>query len=178
MKYNLIWGALFDMISPQVAKQVGGRLGEVEEVEWKKRKDDVNFFMQVRVALPISRPIRRGGFITGTDGERYWLDFKYERLPIFCHYCGILGHDMKHCVAHYAVEKNGGSVEYQYGDFLRATGGRARVLTSQFISNKSSLAEGVGSGSRADSMNLGALGEIFKWGLLLYLIINSYIFFN
>ena len=45
MKYNLIWGALFDMISPQVAKQVGGRLGEVEEVEWKKRKDDVNFFM-------------------------------------------------------------------------------------------------------------------------------------
>ena len=32
--------------------------------------------------------------------------------------------------------------------------------------------------SRAGSMNLGTLGESFKWGLLLYLIINSYIFFN
>ena len=31
---------------------------------------------------------------------------------------------------------------------------------------------------KADSMNLGALGESFKWGLLLYLIINLYIFFN
>ena len=32
--------------------------------------------------------------------------------------------------------------------------------------------------SRAGSMNLGTLGENFRWGLLLYLIINSYIFFN
>ena len=29
---------------------------------------------------------------------------------------------------------------------------------------------------KAGSMNLGALGESFKRGLLLYLIINSYIF--
>lgn len=58
------------MISPQVAKEVGGRLGEVEEVEWKKTKDDINFFMRVRVALPISKPLRRGGFLVGLDGER------------------------------------------------------------------------------------------------------------
>lgn len=57
------------MISPQVAKEVGGRLGEVEEVEWKKRKDDIKFFMRVRVALPISNPLRRGGFLVGLDGE-------------------------------------------------------------------------------------------------------------
>ena len=31
---------------------------------------------------------------------------------------------------------------------------------------------------KADSMNLGALGKSFKWGLLLYLIINSYIYFS
>ena len=31
-------------------------------------------------------------------------------------------------------------------------------------------------GHKVDSMNLGALGENFKWGLLLYLIINSYFF--
>ena len=39
-----IWGAPFDMLSPWVAKEVGGRLGVVEEVELKKRKDDINFF--------------------------------------------------------------------------------------------------------------------------------------
>ncbi|KAK9993984.1 hypothetical protein SO802_023687 [Lithocarpus litseifolius] len=122
-----IWGAPLDMISPQVAKQIGGRLGEVEEVEWKKKKDDVSFFMRVRVALPISKPLRRGGFIAGTDGERYWVDYKYERLPFFCHY--------------YAVEKNGGVGEYWYGEFLRAVGGRTRGSASQSTGNNSSSVE-------------------------------------
>ena len=139
-----IWGVPLDMISPQVAKQIGGRLGEVEEVEWKKKRDDVNFFMRVRVALPISKPLRRGGFIVGTDRERYWVDYKYKRLPIFCHYCGILGHDFKNCAAHYAVEKNGGVEEYQYGEFLRAIGGHSRGAASQSTGAKSSSIEGAG----------------------------------
>ena len=114
-----------------------------KKLNGKKKKDDVNFFMQVRVALPILKPLRRGGFIAGTDGEHYWVDFKYERLPIFCHYCGILGHDLRHCATHYAAEKNGGIGKYQYGDFLRAIGERARVSTTQFTGNKSSPVEDV-----------------------------------
>ena len=119
------------MVSPQVAKEVGSRLGEVEEVEWRKKQDDFSMFMRVRVALPISKPIRRGGFIAGSDGGKSWVSFKYERLPLFCHYCGILGHDLKHCAAHYAVEKARGRIEYQYGEFLRAVGGCPRVQGSK-----------------------------------------------
>ena len=52
------------------------------------------------------------------------VTFKYERLPIFCHYCGLLGHDLHHCASHYAMEKNGGEIEYQYGDWLRVAGSR------------------------------------------------------
>ena len=78
-----IWSAPFDMVSPQVAKEVGSRLGVVEEVEWKQRKDDFNYFMRVRVSLPISKPLRRGAFIVGSDGERTWVNFKYERLSFF-----------------------------------------------------------------------------------------------
>ncbi|KAK7814928.1 hypothetical protein CFP56_002458 [Quercus suber] len=139
-----IWGAPLDMISSQVAKQIGGHLGEVEEVEWKKKRDDVNFFMHVRVALPISKPLWRGGFIAGTDGKHYWVDYKYERLPIFCHYCGVLGHDFKNYAAHYAAEKNGGIREYQYGESLKAIGGCSRGSASQSTGAKSSLVEGAG----------------------------------
>ena len=52
-----IWDAPFDMVSPYVAREVGSRLGKVEEAEWKKRKDDISMFMRVRVALPIAKPI-------------------------------------------------------------------------------------------------------------------------
>jgi len=39
----------------------------------------------------------------------------------------MLGHDIKNCAVHFAVTQNGGMVDYQYGDFLRAMGGRPRV---------------------------------------------------
>ena len=156
-----IWEAPFDMVSPQVAKEVGSRLGEVEEVEWRKKKDDFSMFMRVRVASPISKPIRRGGYIAGTDGGKSWFSFKYERLPIFCHYCGILGHDLKHCAAHYAVEKTGGRIEYQYGDFLRVVGGRPKAQGSKeagptFVSEK-------GKGCEVEKKAIQAKKES-RWG--------------
>ena len=137
-----IWGVPFDMISHRVAKEVGNRLGDIEEVEERKGKDDANFFLRVQVALPVTKPIRRGGFIASSDGERHWVQFKYERLPLFCHFYGMLGHDLKHCTVHYAAEKQGGSVEYPYGEFLKATGGRGRVVHPQKFSPKSNPEEG------------------------------------
>ena len=76
--------------------------------------------------MPILKPLQRGGFIADSDGVRTWVKFKYERLPIFCHYYGLLGHDLRHCASHFAVEKNGGQIEYQYGDWLKVVGGHLR----------------------------------------------------
>ena len=107
-----IWGAPFDMISSVVATRIGSRLGVVEEVEKWRRQEEQNLFMRVRVALPITKPLRCGAYIAGTDGERTWVTFKYERLPMFCHFCGLLGHDIQHCAGHYATEKGNEEVEH------------------------------------------------------------------
>ncbi|XP_075665004.1 uncharacterized protein LOC142634590 [Castanea sativa] len=122
-----IWGAPLDMFSSHIAKEVGSKLGVVKEVGQRKGQDELNYLMRVQVALPISKPIRRGSFIAGFDGDRHWVTFKYEQLPLFCHYCGMLGHDVKNCAAHFAVTKNGGKTDYQYGEFLKEMGGRPRV---------------------------------------------------
>ena len=46
---------------------------------------------------------------------------------MFCRYCGMLGHDLKHCATHFALEKkNGREMEYQYGNWLKATGDHPR----------------------------------------------------
>nr|POE68340.1 hypothetical protein CFP56_12513 [Quercus suber] len=78
------------MMSPNVATKVGNRIGAVEDVERRRCIDDHNFFLRFRVALPISKPLRRGGFLLGSDGKCLWVKYKYERMPIFCHYCGVL----------------------------------------------------------------------------------------
>lgn len=65
-----IWGAPFDMSSPKVAALVGSKLGILEEVEKRSRQDDQNYFMRVRVGLPISKPLRKGAYLAGSEGER------------------------------------------------------------------------------------------------------------
>ena len=60
-----IWGAPFDMASPSVAEAVGRRLGVVEDVEKRRQQDIPNFFMRVKVALPLSKPLRRGALGLG-----------------------------------------------------------------------------------------------------------------
>ena len=58
------------------------------------------------------------GYVKNEEGGRYWVDFRYERLPTFCYICGILGHDEKHCQASPMEELSG----RQYGEWLKAKG--------------------------------------------------------
>ena len=83
----------------------------------------------------ITKPIRRGGFLIGLDGERHLVDYKYERLPVFCHFCGILRHDLRHYPAHYEESKMSTALDYQYGDWLRAANGRNRSPLRQRTSS-------------------------------------------
>ena len=130
-----IWDAPFDMISPKVAEEVGRRLGVVAEVEKRQKAEAQCLFMRVRVAISISKPIRRGSFVAGSDGTRHWVNFKYERLALFCHFCGTMGHDLRHCASYYAASKNSGEVECQYGDWMKATGVRSSLPTRNTTNN-------------------------------------------
>ncbi|KAL0012666.1 hypothetical protein SO802_007774 [Lithocarpus litseifolius] len=121
-----IWGAPFDMRTPKVAKEIGERLGKVLEVEERRYNNSQNFFMRVKVEIPVAKAIRRGAFLAGSDGLRHWVDLKYERLPLFCHFCGILGHDLRHCAQYFSQKKDGKVAECGYGEWLKAVGGRAR----------------------------------------------------
>ena len=91
-----------------------------------------------------------------------WVSFKYEKLPIFCHYCGILGHGLKHCAAHYAMEKKGERIEYQYGDFLKAVEGRSRASTSKDASQMSFTEEGTECEAKKISVQVEQCGSVGK----------------
>lgn len=87
--------------------------------------------MLVQVALPIAKPLCHGSYILGTDGEHTLVKFKYERLPIFCHFFGLQGHDLRHYANHFAAEKKGGEVVYQYGDWLKAVGSQTKLAQTR-----------------------------------------------
>ena len=116
------------------------------------------------MSLPITKPLWRGGFIASSDDQRTWVRFKYERLPIFCHFCGLLGHDLHHCASHYAMEKNGGQVEYQYGDWLKALGGCPKSSSTRETNPASSSSDGLGDNLRNASSKQPELGKLMAAG--------------
>ena len=105
-------------MTEKVRMEIGNRLGCFIEVDKRSWQYDQAKFMRVKVDLPIDKPLRRGGHITNTEGERTWVTFKYERLPIFCFVCGVMRHDNKHCLL--KIDKQNATPSY--GDWIR-TGG-------------------------------------------------------
>ena len=53
------------MVSLKVVEEIGSYLRVIEEVEKRQKQDAPNFFMRVKVAFTISKPIRRGAFLAG-----------------------------------------------------------------------------------------------------------------
>ena len=102
----------------EVGRDLGNRLGKYIETDKRSWLSEQAKFMRVRVDLPINRPLQRGGNIVNPDDEKFWVSFKYERLPTFCFLCGILGHDERHC----SGNSNNPEAPRQYGDWLRANG--------------------------------------------------------
>lgn len=92
-------GLPFESMFEEVGRDLGNRLGKYIESDKRSWLLEQAKFMRIRVDLPINKPLRRGGNIVNSDGEKYWVTFKYERLPSFCFFfqCGFLGHDEKHC---------------------------------------------------------------------------------
>ena len=113
-----IWGLPFENLFEYVGKDLGNSLGRYLETDKRMWLTEQARFLRIRVDIPFNKPLCRGGNILNHDGEKTWVNFKYERLPSFCYVCGFLGHDEKHCPN---LPCNPDSPR-QYGEWLRAIG--------------------------------------------------------
>lgn len=75
-------------------------------------------FLRFRVVLDTEKPLIRRLKFSGANGEFFWVNFKYERLPIFRFYCGMLGHGEKFCSMF--LDEPNMAAERFFGDFMRA----------------------------------------------------------
>ena len=79
-------------------------------------------FLRIRVDVDITKPLMRGKMIQIEGMEKGWVYFKYERLPIYCYRCGILGHQERECQkikrGCFTVDED----DVQFGPWLRVKG--------------------------------------------------------
>lgn len=115
-----LWGLPFECITREIGEVIGRRIGVVLEVNKVTEKGDWGRYVRVRVRIPLNRPLRRGGNILLGEGMKCWVDYKYERLPCLCHYCGMLDHEIRECPSKSKDVMEGCIKENSYGPWMAA----------------------------------------------------------
>ena len=80
----------------EAAKGICHPLGRISHCRDEEETDGGDF-MRVRVELDITKPLSRGRQVRFGPDSDGWVSFRYERLPVFCYWCGRLTHDAKEC---------------------------------------------------------------------------------
>ncbi|KAF4390874.1 hypothetical protein F8388_005687 [Cannabis sativa] len=128
---------------------LGGLAGKVVQVELEEdRPASWNKFLKVQVDVEVDKPLFLGCFFDLASGVKKWVQMKYEKIGIFCYFCGRLGHQRRGLSS--AGRNHGGPVL----SLPETSGDRAFGLQrSPPISSRRS--RGVMTGTARASANLG-----------------------
>ncbi|KAF4387551.1 hypothetical protein F8388_011699 [Cannabis sativa] len=77
---------------------LGGLAGKVVQVELEEdRPASWNKFLKVQVDVEVDKPLFSGCFFDVAPGVKKWVQMKFEKIGIFCYFCGRLGHQRRGC---------------------------------------------------------------------------------
>ena len=80
--------------------------------------------MRIRVSVDITKPLCRGRRAQLEKNKEIWISFKYERLPNFCYWFGLLTHSDKDCPYWLRNQASLRVEDQQFGAWLRASNDR------------------------------------------------------
>lgn len=98
------------------ARNIGNKVGTFMAVD-KSDVVGINKSLRVRTMIDLREPLKKEITLKLRGGISQQFGVKYERLPLFCYYCGKLGHGDKDCeqMLHMAKPKR------MFSDKLRAS---------------------------------------------------------
>jgi hypothetical protein len=104
--------------------------------------------MRLRVKVDVRQPLKKNTKVKNKEGGWCEVQFKYEKLGIFCFVCGIMGHAENKCEVRFAMEEDDGV--RGWSNEIRAEprrqGGR---LVSRWLREEKGGKEEHGGGDRA-----------------------------
>ncbi|KAK6144775.1 hypothetical protein DH2020_021595 [Rehmannia glutinosa] len=117
-----IWVQVYDLpfgfMTEKVGESIGNFIGSYVEADQHSFSGVWQNYMRIRVAFDVRTPLKRRMKLKKAGGDWLWINLKYERLPTFCFYCGLIGHSDKFCANLFNCSKV--PMERAYGSWLRA----------------------------------------------------------
>jgi hypothetical protein len=136
--HNLPMGLMKEKNGIQLANYIG------TFVEYDKNNNSSFWrqYMRLRVKVDVRKPLKKNTKVKNKEGGWCEVQFKYEKLGIFCFVCGIMGHAENKCEIRFAMEHDDGVREWS--NELRAeprrSGGR---LVSRWLREDREQGNGV-----------------------------------
>uniref|UniRef100_A0A803Q8S4 Zinc knuckle CX2CX4HX4C domain-containing protein n=1 Tax=Cannabis sativa TaxID=3483 RepID=A0A803Q8S4_CANSA len=114
-----------------LAQKLGEVLGRFIEVDTASLKETWGPYLRVRIEMDVTQPLPRGtGFHFHGMAAPVWLEFRFENLPDFCHYCGRLSHIVNHC--HEFLAKCDSSSAPPLLHYDQSLGAKIRITSNPF----------------------------------------------
>ena len=89
-------GLLVNRLDIPMAIQIGKTNGVVS-CHRREAEMIAGDFLRIRVKVDVSKPLCRGRKVVLDNEKEVWVAFRYEKLPNFCYWCGMVCHDDKDC---------------------------------------------------------------------------------
>lgn len=119
-RYTPFWihvhGVPWERKNEATAREIGDDIGRYIGAEKDKWGRMMGSYLRIRVAVDITKPIKRCQALKGVKNQ---LPLVYEKLPQLCSYCGVMGHGRGDCSARLRAPRSEREVEH-YPSFLRA----------------------------------------------------------
>lgn len=80
--------------------------------------------IRVKINLNLNNPLKKGTKIKIGSTNPMWIPVTYERLPSFCYWCGIIGHNYRECETWQEEEERYKEVQESkipFGEWLRSS---------------------------------------------------------
>ncbi|KAK4394218.1 hypothetical protein Sango_1892600 [Sesamum angolense] len=109
------WGTALSLTEEDEADWVG-----IKEVDSDNSCEVWGSSVRIRVAIDITKPLKRALKIHTVLGDELMISFTYERLLNFCYLCGCLGHLLRQCERQLQEDFKDQGDNPPYGSWLRA----------------------------------------------------------
>uniref|UniRef100_A0A803NTN1 Zinc knuckle CX2CX4HX4C domain-containing protein n=1 Tax=Cannabis sativa TaxID=3483 RepID=A0A803NTN1_CANSA len=122
-----------------LAIALGNIIGDYKDVYEDSLNEGWGPFLRIRVLLDVSKPLKRGRTISLSHvKDKFWVDFRYERLPEYCMECGVIGHPFNKCVVYLEQLNRGEEPTLEYQPFIKGSA----LPTSNYDRYRTDFAKG------------------------------------
>lgn len=121
-----VWEIPPQWLTSQTVWKIGKVFKKVSNVIISETGSKDGRFVKMLVEVDLSKPLTRGTSLS-FEGDKRWILFKYKLLPLFCFYCGKIGHAERSCGLKTEDAQKGILNEGQFGEWMRAVNGRVSV---------------------------------------------------